>query len=65
MATYQRPFLGDSIYEIFNSIINDEAPSIINLYSKDLNKILKRFPIFIFFRKKILYKLMIEYFYIA
>ena len=43
MATYQRPFLGDSIYEIFNSIINDEAPSIINLYSKELNRILKRF----------------------
>ena len=43
LATYQRPFVGDKIFEIFNSIMNDECPSIINLYSKDLNKILKKY----------------------
>ncbi|CAF0709863.1 unnamed protein product [Brachionus calyciflorus] len=42
LATYQRPFVGDKIFEIFNSILNDECPSIVNLYSKDLNKILKK-----------------------
>lgn len=42
LATYQRPFVGDGIFEIFNSVMKDETPSIINLYSKELNKILKK-----------------------
>jgi NIMA (never in mitosis gene a)-related kinase len=41
MATFQRPFVGDKLMSIFESIVNDPAPSIINLYSKDLNAILK------------------------
>ena len=42
LCTFQRPFLGDGVFEIFDSIINEEAPSIYNLYSKELNKILKK-----------------------
>lgn len=42
LATFQRPFVGDGVYDIFNSVVNDETPSILNLYSKDLNKILKK-----------------------
>ncbi|RNA00408.1 serine threonine- kinase Nek11 isoform X2 [Brachionus plicatilis] len=42
LATYQKPFVGDKIIDIFESIKNDECPSIINLYSKHLNKILKK-----------------------
>lgn len=41
LASFQRPFVGDGIFDIFNSIINEEAPSIQNLYSKELNRILK------------------------
>jgi NIMA (never in mitosis gene a)-related kinase 1/4/5 len=41
MATYQHPFIGDKMYDIFDSIIKDEAPSIVNLYSRDLNRLLK------------------------
>ena len=41
LATFQRPFVGDTLISIFNSIVNDPAPSIINLYSKDLNALLK------------------------
>jgi serine/threonine protein kinase len=42
LCTYQRPFLGDSVYEIFNSIVKDQTPSIQNLYSRELNTILKK-----------------------
>lgn len=42
LATYQRPFVGDGVYDIFNSVVNEETPSIVNLYSKELNKILKK-----------------------
>lgn len=42
LASFQRPFIGDGIFDIFTSIVNDEAPSIQNLYSKDLNRILKK-----------------------
>ena len=41
LATFQKPFLGDGIFDIFSSIVKDETPSIQNLYSKDLNRILK------------------------
>ena len=43
LASFQRPFIGDGIFDIFTSIVNDEAPSIQNLYSKDLNRILKKY----------------------
>lgn len=42
LATFQRPFVGETIYEIFDSIVKDEIPSITHLYSKELNKLLKR-----------------------
>ena len=42
LTTFQRPFVGDGVFEIFDSIINEECPSIVNLYSTDLNKILKK-----------------------
>lgn len=56
MATFQKPFLGDGIFDIFSSIVKDETPSIQNLYSKELNRILKMlfFLFFVCFRKKIM-----------
>lgn len=42
LASFHRPFIGDGIFDIFSSIVRDEAPSIQNLYSKDLNKLLKK-----------------------
>jgi serine/threonine protein kinase len=42
LATFQRPFVGENIFDIFDSIVNDEIPSITHLYSKELNKLLKR-----------------------
>ncbi len=41
MATFQRPFVGDTLQQLLDSIVKDPAPSIINLYSKELNAILK------------------------
>jgi serine/threonine protein kinase len=43
LCTFQRPFVGDGVYDIFSSVVNDETPSITHLYSRDLNKILKKF----------------------
>lgn len=43
MCTFQRPFIGDTIYEVFSAIIKEEPPSIINVYSQELNTILKRY----------------------
>lgn len=42
LATFQRPFVGDGVYDIFHSVVNDDTPSIVNIYSKDLNKLLKK-----------------------
>ena len=42
LATYQRPFVGDNVYEIFDSIVKEETPSIQNMYSRELNNILKK-----------------------
>ena len=51
LATYQKPFVGDKIIDIFESIKKDGTPSILNLYSKDLNKILKKYSNFEFQNK--------------
>ena len=45
LATFQRPFVADNLFDLFKSIVNDETPSILNLYSKDLNRILKMYSI--------------------
>lgn len=43
LCTFQRPFIGDTIYEVFNAIIKEEPPSIINVYSQELNSLLKKY----------------------
>jgi len=42
LCTFQHPFIGDKVLEVFDAIVKEEPPSIINLYSTDLNKIVKK-----------------------
>jgi serine/threonine protein kinase len=42
LATFQHPFVGDKLHDVFNAILNDEPPSLLNLYSKELNGVLKK-----------------------
>jgi len=41
LASFQRPFVGDGIYQIFDSVVKAGTPSIKSLYSANLNRILK------------------------
>jgi hypothetical protein len=42
MCTFQHPFVGDAIFEVFQAIIKEGSPSVINLYSQELNSLLKK-----------------------
>ena len=41
LASFQRPFVGDGINQIFDAVVKESTPSIKNLYSENLNRILK------------------------
>ena len=41
LASFHKPFVGDSLYRIFDAVVKESTPSIISLYSENLNRILK------------------------
>ena len=46
MATFQRPFVADTVFGIFNAIVQEPTPSIVHLYSRRLNELVQKYIYF-------------------